>query len=132
VLAKMGKPGKNGLLQFKKDFDELSAVAGKKQFLTYYLIAAHPGCDENDMRQMKRFASRELHISPEQVQIFTPTPSTYSSLMYYTGLDPFTMKSIFVERDPIRKERQKQILVDKTRTELPGKRFATSGIRKKS
>ncbi|HEX7557385.1 MAG TPA: YgiQ family radical SAM protein [Leptolinea sp.] len=113
ILAKMGKPGRSSLLSFKKNFDDLSARAGKKQFLTYYLIAAHPGCTEADMRQLKRFASLELHISPEQVQIFTPTPSTYSSLMYYTGLDPFTMKPIFVEKDPARKEHQKQIVVEK-------------------
>jgi uncharacterized radical SAM protein YgiQ len=131
VLAKMGKPGRTGLIKFKKEFDDLSAKAGKKQFLTYYLIAAHPGCDEQDMRQMKRFASQELHISPEQVQIFTPTPSTYSSLMYYTGLDPFTMKPIFVERDQLRKERQKQIVVDKPMPGLPGKRYPLPLSRKK-
>jgi uncharacterized radical SAM protein YgiQ len=131
VLAKMGKPGKSGLIKFKKDFDDLSARAGKKQFLTYYLIAAHPGCDEQDMRQLKRFASHELHVSPEQVQIFTPTPSTYSSLMYCTGLDPFTLKPIFVEKDPIHKERQKQIVVDKSGPTLPGSRFSTSINRKK-
>jgi uncharacterized radical SAM protein YgiQ len=131
VLAKMGKPGKTDLVKFKKQFDDLSAQMGKKQFLTYYLIAAHPGCDEQDMRQMKRFASQELHVSPEQVQIFTPTPSTYSSLMYYTGLDPFTMKPIFVERDQLRKERQKQIVVDKPISGLPGNRYSSSGFRKK-
>ena len=131
VLAKMGKPGRTGLIKFKKEFDELSARAGKKQFLTYYLIAAHPGCNEQDMRQMKRFASLELHVSPEQVQIFTPTPSTYSSLMYYTGIDPFTMKPMFVETDPARKEQQKQILVEKTTLGLSEKRFSTSSTRKK-
>lgn len=113
VLMKMGKPGRQSLLQFKKDFDTLSAKSGKKQFLTYYLIAAHPGCTEEDMLRLKRFTSKELHISPEQVQIFTPTPSTYSSLMYYTGLDPFTMKPVYVERDTARKEKQKSIVVDK-------------------
>ena len=56
---------------------------------------------------------RELRINPEQVQIFTPTPSTYSSLMYHTEMDPFTMEGIFVEKDTARKERQKQIVVEK-------------------
>ena len=65
------------------------------------------------MHRLKQFASQELHISPEQVQIFTPLPSTYSSLMYYTGLDPFTRQPLFVEKDPARRERQKQIVVDK-------------------
>jgi uncharacterized radical SAM protein YgiQ len=112
ILALMGKPGRKSLLRFKKDFDTLSAQIGKKQFLTYYLIAAHPGCTDEDMRRLKRFTSQELHISPEQVQIFTPTPSTYSSLMYHTGLDPFTMKSIYVEKDIQRKERQKSIVIE--------------------
>jgi uncharacterized radical SAM protein YgiQ len=119
VLEKMGKPGRQSLLQFKRDFDTLSAKAGKKQFLTYYLIAAHPGCTDDDMIRLKRFASQELHVSPEQVQIFTPTPSTYSSLMYYTGLDPFTLKPVFVEKDTARKERQKMVIVEKPTVRKP-------------
>ncbi len=113
VLDKMGKPGQASLLKFKEQFDSLSRDAGKKQFLTYYMIAAHPGCTDIDMHRLKTFASQELQISPEQVQIFTPTPSTYSSLMYYTGLDPFTLKPLFVEKDPVRREKQKQIVVEK-------------------
>jgi uncharacterized radical SAM protein YgiQ len=113
VLGYMGKPGTPDLLRFKKLFDSLSERAEKKQFLTYYMIAAHPGCTEADMVALKRFASQELHLSPEQVQIFTPSPSTYSSLMYYTGLDPFTRQPIFVEKDMGKRERQKQIVVDK-------------------
>jgi uncharacterized radical SAM protein YgiQ len=110
VLNLMGKPGQDDLLKFKEKFDTLNKRAGKKQFLTYYFIAAHPGCDERDMTKLKQFVSRELRISPEQVQIFTPTPSTYSSLMYYTGLDPFTLKPLFVEKEFSRRERQKQII----------------------
>jgi uncharacterized radical SAM protein YgiQ len=110
VLAQMGKPGSGALLQFKARFDALSRAAGKPQFLTYYLIAAHPGCTEQDMERLKRFTSRKLKINPEQVQIFTPTPSTYSSLMYYTELDPFTRRPIFVEKDDRRKARQKEIV----------------------
>jgi uncharacterized radical SAM protein YgiQ len=113
VLRAMGKPGRASLLEFKRRFDDLNRQAGKKQFLTYYLIAAHPGCTEADMQRVRLFASRELHIHPEQVQVFTPTPSTYSSLMYYTELDPFTGKPIFVEKDARRKERQKAIVTDK-------------------
>ena len=113
VLRRMGKPGRDLLLAFIDLFYRLTRVAGKKQFLTYYLIAAHPGCTERDMRRLKRFASRTLKVSPEQVQIFTPTPSTYSSLMYYTEMDPFTMERIFVEKDPVKKERQKDIVVKK-------------------
>lgn len=113
VLQKMGKPGSAALLRFKQKFDALSLSAGKKQFLTYYMIAAHPGCTELDMRRLRAFASQKLHIHPEQVQIFTPTPSTYASLMYYTEMDPFTLRPIFVEKDPLRKERQKNIVTEK-------------------
>jgi len=110
VLQAMGKPGPESLLRFKERFERISAQAGKQQFLTYYLIAAHPGCSEQDMHELKRFTSQKLQISPEQVQVFTPTPSTYASLMYYTELDPFTLKPMFVEKDPLRKERQKAIV----------------------
>jgi uncharacterized radical SAM protein YgiQ len=112
VLARMGKPGQAELLRFKEKFDRFSADAHKNQFLTYYLIAAHPGCGEGEMRRLKEFTSRELHITPEQVQIFTPSPSTYSSLMYYTELDPFSRQPLFVEKDQARREKQKQIVVN--------------------
>jgi uncharacterized radical SAM protein YgiQ len=115
VLKHMGKPGTDALLEFKELFDQYTHAVGKKQFLTYYFIAAHPGCSENDMRAVKRFASNKLKINPEQVQIFTPTPSTYSSLMYYTEVDPFTGKPIFVEKEPHKKERQKKIVTEKSR-----------------
>ena len=113
VLRAMGKPGHKQLLAFKEKFDRFSKEAGKEQYLTYYLIAAHPGCTDADMRRLKQFTSRELHISPEQVQLFTPLPSTYSALMYYTGLDPFTREPIFVEKDAGRRERQKRIVTRK-------------------
>ena len=113
VLSKMGKPGTASLIEFKKLFDRMSSEAGKKQFLAYYLIAAHPGCTEEDMKSLKRFASRTLKMNPEQVQIFLPLPSTYSALMYYTEIDPFTRRSLFVEKDPMKKERQKDIMVEK-------------------
>lgn len=113
VLGYMGKPGSEKLLKFKDQFEVLSREAGKSQFLTYYLIAAHPGCSEEDMRRLRTFTSQKLHIHPEQVQIFTPTPSTYSSLMYYTEMDPFTGEKLFVEKEVGRKERQKRIVVDK-------------------
>jgi radical SAM superfamily enzyme YgiQ (UPF0313 family) len=62
------------------------------------------------MAELKRFTSQKLQINPEQVQIFTPTPSTYSTLMYYTEMDPFTRQPIRVEKDLRRKERQKAIV----------------------
>ena len=114
VLSRMGKPGKASLVAFKKLFDQMSRQAGKEQYLTYYLIAAHPGCTEQDMQDLQHFVSQKLRIHPEQVQIFTPTPSTYSSLMYYTEMDPFTRQPIYVEKDASRKARQKEIVVQKS------------------
>lgn len=113
VLDLMGKPGRDQLLKFKDMFYDLNRKAGKKQFLTYYLIAAHPGCSEDDMKSLKAFASRELKTNPEQVQIFTPTPSTWASVMYYTEKDPFTGNPIFVEKEQGRKERQKTAVTAK-------------------
>jgi len=113
VLDLMGKPGKQTLIDFKKLYDKLNREEGKKQFLTYYLIAAHPGCEEKDMYELKRFTQEELKMNPEQAQVFTPTPGTYSAVMYYTEMDPVTRKKIFVEKDTRRKEKQKEIVVKK-------------------
>jgi uncharacterized radical SAM protein YgiQ len=110
ILKLMGKPGIDSLLAFKKIFGKLDLASGGKQFLTYYFIAAHPGCMEEDMHNLKAFTSRELKINPQQVQIFTPLPSTYSALMYWTEIDPFTGKKIFVEKDSGKKQKQKNIV----------------------
>ncbi len=112
---------KRSLLDFKKRFDSFSRKAGKNQFLTYYLIAAHPGCKDSDMRKLKKFTREKLKTNPEQVQIFTPTPSTYSSLMYHTKIDPFTGKKIFVEKSFKGREKQKQIVTTKRKAMFGGK-----------
>nr|WP_206731965.1 YgiQ family radical SAM protein [Arcobacter cloacae] len=125
VLHHMGKPGKQTLIDFKKMYDDLNKESGKKQFLTYYLIAAHPGCEEKHMHELKQFTTHELKMNPEQAQVFTPTPGTYSAVMYYTEMDPFTKKKIFVEKDQRRKERQKEIVVAKNA-------FANSNKKKSS
>ncbi|CCK78505.1 YgiQ family radical SAM protein [Desulfobacula toluolica] len=114
VLNLMGKQPVDLLLKFKWQFDALSKQSGKKQFLTYYLIAAHPGCRMNDMKELKKFTTQKLKVTPEQVQVFTPAPSTYSTLMYYTGLDPFSMTPLFVEKNPKEKEKQKKIVTVKS------------------
>ena len=113
ILKLMGKPNKRTLLDFKSNFDALNKKSGKKQFLTYYLIAAHPGSQMEDMSSLKDFANKELRLNPEQVQVFIPTPSTYSTLMYYTEMDPWSRKPIFVEKDPMRKQKQKDIVTHK-------------------
>jgi len=110
VLNLMKKPAGWQLIDFKNIFDQLNRKCRKKQFLTYYFIAAHPGCREHDMEILRSFVHRALKIHPEQVQIFTPLPLTYSSVMYYTEKDPFTGKGIFVEKSMAGKERQKRCL----------------------
>ncbi|PIE61417.1 MAG: YgiQ family radical SAM protein [Desulfobacterales bacterium] len=114
VLSLMGKQTIDELQAFKSTFDRLSAKAGKTQFLTYYLIAAHPGCTGGDMARLKAFTRTKLNIRPEQVQIFTPTPSTFSTLMYYTERNPFTGEKLFVEKNPRAKEKQKQTVTAKS------------------
>ncbi len=110
VLQLMNKPNPDVLKRFKQEFDRLNKQAGKSQFLTYYFIAAYPGSTEKDMRKLHQFISRELNLRPEQVQIFTPTPGTWASVMYYTEIDPFTGEPLFVEKNPGRKERQKRMV----------------------
>jgi len=110
VLDLMGKPNKQTLVDFKKLYDKLNKDMGKKQYMTYYLIAAHPGCTEKDMHALKRFTTNTLKINPEQAQVFIPTPGTYSAVIYYTELDPVTRKKVFVEKDIKRKEKQKAIV----------------------
>ena len=109
VLALMGKPPSQKLVNFKNLFEKMNSEAGLRQFLTYYFIAAHPGCEEQDMLELKSFAARELHTTPQQVQIFTPLPSTCSALMYWTGIDPSTNRNIYVEKDLMKKKKQKDI-----------------------
>jgi uncharacterized radical SAM protein YgiQ len=113
VLACMGKPGTESLLAFRDLFRKFTSQARKEQFLSCYFIAAHPGCRKADMEALRRFAGRELAIRPEQVQLFTPSPSTISALMYCTGRNPLTGRKIFVEKTGPGRELQKQILVEK-------------------
>ncbi|HNT28722.1 MAG TPA: YgiQ family radical SAM protein, partial [bacterium] len=110
VLARMGKPSKKVLRRFRELFDALNRKAGKRQFLTYYFIAAHPGCTEADMQALARFCREELRLSPEQIQVFTPTPSTMAALMYRTGHDPFSGETLFVERSVEGKKRQREVV----------------------
>ncbi len=116
VLALMGKPGKSGLLEFKNMFDESNEEHGKKQFLTYYLMACHPGCTLKDMQELSRFCTRRLKTNPEQIQIFTPTPSTISTLMYHTG-KTVNGEEIFVERKVSGKQEQKDAVIKRDRNE---------------
>jgi len=119
VLRLMGKPGVEQLLSFKARFEQANRRCGLRQFLTYYFIAAHPGCTEEEMRNLRQFAVHELELTPEQVQIFTPTPSTWSTAMYWTCRDPETGESVFVEKGIREKQRQKEILTQQASSSHP-------------
>jgi len=110
ILEFMGKPSLDSMMLFKERFDATNRKLGKRQFLTYYFIAAHPGCIEDDMRQLKKFARSKLFLTPEQVQVFTPTPSTWSTAMYYTGTNPTSNNSIPVARTFRERQTQKELL----------------------
>ncbi len=114
VLDLMGKPGMDSLIAFKRMFDAVCNKSGKQRYLTYYFMAAHPGCTNVHMSRLKTFVSRHLRLIPEQVQIFTPTPSTVSTLMYHTGVDPATGAPVFCEKQVKKKEKQKHILLKRS------------------
>lgn len=115
VLAAMGKPKNVALTDFVDDFYKIAKRRGKKYFLTYYFIVAHPGCGKKQARKLERFLKNRLKVAPEQVQVFTPTPSTFSTLAYYTGIDPFSGEEIFVCRSLKEKSLQKKRIIDKKR-----------------
>ncbi len=111
ILRLMGKPKANQLKQFVSLFYRTNKALGKKQFLTCYFIAAYPGCTLEDMHKLKRFIRQVLRFTPEQIQIFTPSPSTFATLMYYTETTLQGDRPLFVEKHNRRKENQKRLLL---------------------
>jgi len=110
ILSLMGKPGRQLLEDFIRLFSRLNPTDSKKTYLTYYMMAAYPGCRQKDMEDLRRFCMDTLRLLPRQTQIFTPSPSTYATLAYFTEKDPASGKRIFVEKDRFKKERQKAAL----------------------
>ena len=110
VLRLMGKPSREVLEEFRRMFAESNGKCGKKQFLTYYFMAAHPGCTEDDMRELADYCRHVLRTNPEQVQIFTPTPSTVSTMMYHCGKD-LRGRYVRSEHSMQKKQKQKDIVV---------------------
>ena len=109
VLSAMGKPQIESYMRFKKRYYELTKSCGKKQYLVPYLMSSHPGSTLADAVELALFLKKEgLH--PEQVQDFYPTPGTISTCMFYTGLDPVTLKPIYVPRTPAEKAQQRALL----------------------
>ena len=109
VLDFMGKPRIGVYEQFLDRYRRLSERSGKEQFAVPYLMSSHPGCTLADAIELACRLNRQRR-SPEQVQDFYPTPGTLSTCMYYTGLDPRTMASIYVARDPEEKQMQRALL----------------------
>ena len=107
VLAQMRKPPFTLYRKLKKHFDEIVLENGLKFELIPYFISSHPACTDNDMKALTNEV-KNLGIKPEQVQDFTPTPMTLSTLIYYTGADPFTGKKVYVAKHPEDKRRQKE------------------------
>ena len=110
VLRLMGKPSIKSLMRFKAMFEEECRSQSKNYFMTYYLMAAHPGCTDAHMTLLDQFLKGGLRARPEQIQIFTPTPSTWSTAMYWCGRDR-EGRQIFVERNPRGKEHQKELIL---------------------
>ena len=109
TLRHMGKPPIEVYDRFSKRFYELTRQAGKQQYLVPYLMSSHPGSTLRDAALLAEYLYKN-HIRPEQVQDFYPTPGTVSTCMFYTGLDPYTMKPVYVARSPEEKAMQRALL----------------------
>ena len=109
VLALMGKPKFSVYQAFAERYKKVNGMLDKKQYLVPYLISSHPGSRMEDAIMLAE-AVRDMGYMPEQVQDFYPTPSTISTCMYYTGLDPRNMQPVYVEKDPHQKAMQRALI----------------------
>ena len=109
VLAKLGKPKKAVYERFVRKCKKLNEQSGKKQFLVPYLMSSHPGSTLKEAIELAEYL-RDLGYMPEQVQDFYPTPSTISTVMYYTGIDPRNNKPVYVCRNPHEKAMQRALI----------------------
>ena len=109
VLEKMGKPEHSVYLKFVDKYKKMNQACGMDQYLVPYLMSSHPGCTMKDAVELAEYL-RDLGYMPEQVQDFYPTPSTISTCMYYTGLDPRTMELVYVPRNPHEKALQRALM----------------------
>jgi uncharacterized radical SAM protein YgiQ len=107
VLAHMRKAPFDFFKKLKKRFDSIGKAHGLNYEIIPYFISSHPGCTDSDMKDLVAEV-KSLGIKPEQVQDFTPTPMTLSTLMYYTGFDPFSGKKVYVAKSIEDKRRQKE------------------------
>ena len=109
VLEKMGKPSVEVYEKFVHAYKKTNEQLGKKQYLVPYLMSSHPGSTLKEAIELAEFL-RDLGYMPEQVQDFYPTPSTISTCMYYTGLDPRTMQPVYVAVNPHEKAMQRALI----------------------
>ncbi|OPJ57180.1 YgiQ family radical SAM protein [Alkalithermobacter paradoxus] len=109
VLALMGKPGREVFDRFTQKFYQINEKLGKKQYIIPYLMSSHPGSTLESAIELAEYL-RDIRYQPEQVQDFYPTPGTLSTTMFYTNLDPRTMKKVYVPRDKTEKAMQRALL----------------------
>ncbi len=109
VLQKMGKPENSVYEAFTEKFRRLNQKIGKNQFLVPYLMSSHPGSTLKEAVALAEYL-RDIGYMPEQVQDFYPTPSTMSTVMYYTGINPVSMKSVYVCKNPHEKAMQRALI----------------------
>ena len=109
VLKRMGKPSNEVYQKFSNEYRKMNEKLGLKQYLVPYLMSSHPGCDMKEAVKLAEFV-RDLGYMPEQVQDFYPTPSTISTCMYYTGIDPRTGEAVYVPKNPHEKEMQRALI----------------------
>lgn len=109
VLQRMGKPENAVYERFIKKYKKLNADMGKNQFVVPYLMSSHPGSTMKEAVELAEYL-RDIGYMPEQVQDFYPTPSTISTVMYYTGIDPRDMKPVYVCKNPHEKAMQRALI----------------------
>ena len=109
VLKRMGKPQNSVYMQFVREYKEMNKKIGKEQYLVPYLMSSHPGSTLKEAVELAEYL-RDLGYMPEQVQDFYPTPSTLSTCMYYTGLDPRTMEEVYTPHNPHEKAMQRALI----------------------
>ena len=109
VLSKMGKPSNSVYEAFTAKYKKLNTRIGKNQFLVPYLMSSHPGSTLKEAVSLAEYL-RDIGYMPEQVQDFYPTPSTLSTVMYYTGIDPTNMKPVYVCKNPHEKAMQRALI----------------------
>jgi len=109
VLQRLGKPSVEVYNKFVKAYKDMNAKIGKEQYLVPYLMSSHPGSTLKEAIELAEYL-RDLGYMPEQVQDFYPTPSTISTCMYYTGLDPRTMEEVYVSTNPHEKAMQRALI----------------------